>query len=125
MKRTQIYLSEAQHEFLRRMAFEQHKSFSQVIRDMVEAFCKEPGNAGASAAAGRPKEAAQPDEERLKVTEKEVKKTIGKVLKSREIDEVKEAAESLRGYVSEDRYEQLNTAIEEYRKSLEELSKFS
>lgn len=125
MKRTQIYLSEDQHEFLRRMAFEQHKSFSQVIRDMVETFCKSPGNPGDSPATREREEVGQAHEEKLKVAEKEVKKTIGRVLKSKDIDEVKEVAESLKGYVSEDRYEQLNTAIEEYRKSLEELSKFS
>jgi hypothetical protein len=125
MKRTQIYLSEAQHELLRRIAFEQRKSISQVIRDIVDQFCKSPKNLGSVAPGRTAQESISVQTQKPKETKKDVKETIGKVLKSKEIDEVKEVAESLKGYVSEERYKQLTTAIEDYRKSLEELSKYS
>lgn len=125
MKRTQIYLSEEQHELLRKMAFEQRKSISQVIRDIVDLFCKSPKNLGNTVPTGSAQESKLVQAQKLKETKKEVDEKFGKVLKSKEINEVKEVAESLKGQVSEERYKQLTKAIKEYRKSLEELSKYS
>lgn len=127
MKRTQIYLSEEQHELLRRMAFEQRISISQVIRDVVDRFYRNASSSSKASATAKPA-SQKPTEVRTrkaKEDHEEIKEKISKVLTPTKIDEVREVTESLKGIVSEERYKQLTTALEEYRKSLEDLSKYS
>ena len=125
MKRTQIYLSEKQHELLRKIAFEQRKSISQVVRDMVDQLGINAKNLGKARGMLPSQESREAKERKLKETEKGVKEKIGKVLEPHKIEEAKEITESLKGFVSKERYNQLINALEEYRKSLEKLSKYS
>lgn len=125
MKRTQIYLSEQQHELLRRMAFEQRKSISQVIRDVVDQLGTNAKSRGDATFGSASDQATKAKERESEEAGKEAKREIGEVLKSSKIEKAKEITESLKGLVSEERYQQLTNALEEYRKSLEKLSKYS
>ena len=115
MKRTQIYLSEEQHEVLRRMAFEERKSISQVIRDLIDRACGT--NSESQAQSSSPGDGSD--------LHAEVHESVQAEEPSLQVEQAKRAAESLRGLVSEEKYEQLTTALEEYRKSLKKLTKYS
>ncbi len=125
MKRTQIYLSEEQHELLRRVAFEQRKSISQVIRDMVDQASQKSKNLGKSAVSSVLQGSTQANGPKTQATDKEFKERIDKVLETEKIEEAAKVTESLKDIVSEERYNQLTTALKEYRKSLEKFSKYS
>jgi len=122
VKRTQIYLSEEQHEILRRVAFEQHKSLSHVIRDLINMYYGEKN----STVSKKNAVSAGLTDKQSEILEKKARET--KEFKTPDQDKLTEAEEvtkSLKGVVSEDRYKQLTSALEEYRKSLEKLSKYS
>jgi len=126
MKRTQIYLSEQQHEFLRRIAYEQRKSISQVIRDLIDQLRKKSTDLGTKTIKRTAPEKA-PTREEISSAEKQdqVRNRIDKVLVSNQVADATEITESLKGLVSEEKYNQLTTALEEYRRSLEKLKKHS
>jgi len=125
VKRTQIYLSEEQHELLRRIAFEQHKSISQVIREMIDHLSGNSANLEASPVKAAPKKQSIGDEPKRKAPEHKVKQKAGETLPTEQLEEAKEITESLKHLVSEERYNQLATALEEYRKGLKKLSEYS
>ncbi len=125
MKRTQIYLSEEQHEALRRIAFKQRKSISHVLRDMVDRFCS-PNSTDHALSASVQGRQQTPSRKRQKPAAKTPHETSQKSTRPAQpalpIEEAKHAAESLKGLVSEDKYEQLTIALEEYRESLKKLT---
>jgi len=122
VKRTQIYLSEEQHEILRKAAFEQHKSLSHVIRDLINMYY---GEKNPTASKKKVALAGLTDKQPENL-EKKVRETNEFVTPDQDkLAEAEEVTKSLKGVVSEDRYKQLTSALEEYRKSLEKLSKYS
>jgi len=122
VKRTQIYLSEEQHEILRRVAFEQHKSLSHVIRDLINMHYEDGSMKVYSGKSGSVKTTSKkPDGLKKKAPEAKEPKTSDQD----KLAEAEEVTKSLKGVVSEDRYKQLTSALEEYRKSLKKLSKYS
>ncbi len=125
MKRTQIYLSEEQHELLRKIAFEQHKSISQVIREMIDQVSGNLTNPEISPVKTLSKKQSIINKPEQKGPEHKIKQEAGETLPTKQLDEAKEITESLKHLVSEKRYNQLTTALEEYRKSLEKLSEYS
>lgn len=125
MKRTQIYLSEEQHELLRRIGFEQHKSISQVIREMIDNVSGNSVNLETSPVKAVLKRQSTRDELKRKVPKHKVKQKAGETLPSEQLEEAREITESLKHLVSEERYNQLTTALEEYRKGLKKLSEYS
>lgn len=124
MKRTQIYLSEEQHELLRRLAFEQHKSISQVIRDIVDVYCKSAGSTSRSKVLSTSEESLESKKKRIEQLEADIKEKAAKALEPETLLEAQQVTESLKGFVSKERYDQLTSALEEYRKSLEKLSEY-
>lgn len=126
MKRTQIYLSEQQHEVLRRMAYEQRKSISQVIRDLIDQLCNKSADSVAKTVKRKAPEKARISEEKSSAEKQDqARNRIDKVLASDQVADATEITESLKDLVSEEKYNQLTTALEEYRKSLEKLKKRS
>lgn len=122
MKRTQIYLSEEQHEILRGVAFEQHKSLSHVIRDLINIYYGEENPTTSSKISASIKSTSK-QSANLKKKAQEAKEF--KTTDQDKLADAEEVTKSLKGVVSEDRYKQLTSALEEYRKSLEKLSKYS